>query len=57
MLGYDNARYEREKTLKRLDIDFIDLYMLHWPRSDHGRPDFDDWKRLDIESWKALEEM
>jgi diketogulonate reductase-like aldo/keto reductase len=57
LLGYDNARSELEKTLKRLDTDYLDMYLLHWPRSDYGQPDFDDWKRLDIESWKALEEM
>ena len=57
LLGYDNARSELEKTLKRLDTDYLDMYLLHWPRSDYGHPDFDDWKRLDVESWKALEEM
>lgn len=57
MLGYHTAKSELENTLKRLGTDYIDLYLLHWPRSDYGRPDFDDWKRLDIESWKALEEL
>ena len=57
MLGYENAKSELEKTLKRLDTDYVDLYLLHWPRADYGNPDFEDWKRLDIESWKALEEM
>ena len=54
MLGYDNAKSELEKSLKRLDIDYIDMYLLHWPRSDYGHPDFNDWKNLDIESWQAL---
>lgn len=57
MLGYETAKSELEKTLKRLDTDYIDLYLLHWPRADYGHPDFEDWKRLDIESWRALEEM
>lgn len=57
MLGYHTAKSELENTLKCLGTDYIDLYLLHWPRSDYGRPDFDDWKRLDIESWKALEEL
>ena len=57
MLGYDRAKTELEQTLRRLGTDYLDLYLLHWPRSDYGRPDFDDWKRLDIESWKALEEL
>ncbi len=57
MLGYDNAKSELDNTLKRLGTDYIDLYLLHWPRADYGKPDFDEWKRLDIESWKALEEL
>lgn len=57
MLGYESAKSELENTLKRLSTDYIDLYLLHWPRADYGTPDFDDWKRLDIESWKALEEL
>lgn len=57
MLGYDNAKSELENTLKRLGTDYIDLYLLHWPRPDYGKPDFDEWKHLDIESWKALEEL
>ncbi|MDO5545971.1 MAG: aldo/keto reductase [Eubacteriales bacterium] len=56
-LGYDTAKSELEQTLRRLDTDYIDLYLLHWPRPNYGRADFEDWKRLDAESWKALEEM
>ena len=56
-LGYENAKSELAHTLKRLDTDYIDLYLLHWPRSDYGKPEFNEWKHLDIESWKALEEM
>ena len=57
MLGYSTAKSELENTLNRLGTDYIDLYLLYWPRPDYGTPDFNDWKRLDIESWKALEEL
>ena len=57
MLGYGSAKSELENTLKRLGTDYLDLYLLHWPRANYGHPDFDHWKRLDIESWKALEEL
>ncbi len=55
--GYDNARSEFEKTLKPLDTDYLDLYLLHWPGADYGMPGFEYWKRLDVEGWKALEDL
>ncbi len=57
LLGYDSAKAEFEKTLKRLGTDYLDLYLLHWPRADYGKVGFEDWKELDAESWRALEEL
>ncbi|MCR5025055.1 MAG: aldo/keto reductase [Lachnospiraceae bacterium] len=56
-LGYDNTKREFEESLKKLKTDYLDLYLIHWPRSDYGREDFDDWKDLDRESWRAMEEL
>jgi diketogulonate reductase-like aldo/keto reductase len=44
--GYDEAMKAFDKSLKRLDMDYVDLYLLHWPVPE---------KRL--ESWKALVEI
>ncbi len=57
LLGYESAKAEFEKTLKRLGTDYLDLYLLHWPRADYGKVGFEDWKELDAESWRALEEL
>lgn len=56
-LGYDSARSELEKTLKKLKTDYLDLYLIHWPRADYGTEGFDAWEYQDKETWRALEEM
>ena len=53
-LGYEAAMEEFETSLKKLGTDYLDLYLIHWPRP------FDlnaEWKDLDVETWKALEEL
>ena len=42
--GYENAKKGIENSLKELDTDYIDLYLLHQPYGDY------------LGSWKALEE-
>jgi diketogulonate reductase-like aldo/keto reductase len=43
--GYDEVRRNLRESLKRLGTDYLDLYLLHWPR-----PEVDEY----VESFQAL---
>lgn len=43
-----------QETLKALGTDYLDLYLIHWPRPDLERA---DWKDLDVKVWCCLEEL
>lgn len=53
-MGYKNAKEAFERSLQRLKTDYLDLYLIHWPKPS---PDCENWKKLDIETWKALEKL
>jgi diketogulonate reductase-like aldo/keto reductase len=52
---YDKARSSFETTMAALDMDYVDLYLIHapWPWSEHGA----DYSAGNIESWRAMEEI
>lgn len=53
-MGYENAREAFRRTLENLDTDYLDLYLIHWPLPEPG---YENWKELDKETWRALEEL
>lgn len=53
-LGYERTKKSLEESMERLQTDYLDLFLLHWPKPD---PDCGNWKELDRESWKVLEEF
>ncbi len=52
-MGYEEAKKSFEESLEKLDMDYVDLLLIHWPRPDEET----DWKKLDVETWRAFEEI
>lgn len=45
-LSYAETRVAYEDSLKKMGLDYLDLYLIHWPGKDKY-----------VESWKALEDL
>jgi diketogulonate reductase-like aldo/keto reductase len=52
--GYEATKNAFELTMKKLDLDYLDLYLIHWPNPVMFR---DNWKEANAGSWKAFEEF
>lgn len=52
--GYGQTLKAFETSLGKLGMDYVDLYLIHWPRIKRAP---EDWARLNRESWKAMEEL
>ena len=44
-MGYEQTKAAFEKSMHRLQLDYFDMYMIHWPFGDY------------MGSWKAMEEF
>ena len=52
--GYENTMKAFEQTMKNLDIDYLDLYLIHWPNPIKYR---NEWQSANAGTWKAFEEL
>lgn len=51
---YDKIISSCKETIKNLNCDYLDLYLVHWPASNAL---YDNWKQINSEVWKAMEDL
>ena len=53
---YEDAVNGLEESLHKLGLDYIDLYLIHWPNPVTHREN-EAWKERNREVWRAMEDM
>ena len=51
----DLAKASIDESLERLGVDYLDLFLIHWPNPKALREN-DAWKAGNAGAWKAMEE-
>lgn len=52
--GYEKTLAAFDASMERLGLDYVDLYLIHWPANATWH---EDWKELNLDTWRALEEI
>lgn len=53
--GYEKTLRAFEESMEKLKLDYLDLYLIHWPANAKWHPD--DWRKLNADTWRALEKL
>ncbi|GAB5054538.1 MULTISPECIES: aldo/keto reductase [Pediococcus] len=51
--GYENTKKAIDKSLNNLGLDYLDLFLIHWPNPIAYR---DSWEKTNADTWRAMEE-
>lgn len=52
--GYDKTMKAFDESMKKLKLDYLDLYLIHWPAVERWH---NDWREINHSTWRAFEEL
>lgn len=52
--GYEKTLEAFETTMEKLQLDYLDLYLIHWPAIEKQ---FENWREINGDTWRALEKL
>lgn len=52
--GYDQTISAVNESLRKLGTDYLDLFLIHWPRPILFK---DDWEAQNAQTWRAMEDL
>lgn len=52
--GYEEVQTACRNSLKKLKMNYLDMYLIHWPASPRLHP---DWERINAETWRGMEKL
>lgn len=53
-LGYEQTKTAFQNSLEKLQMDYIDLYLIHWPANERN---YRNWQQTNSDTWRAMEEL
>lgn len=53
--GYEETKAAFQASLERLGLDYLDLYLIHWPANE--KQFGDRAAQINADSWRAMEEL
>lgn len=53
-LGYEQTILALKESLRKLDMEYVDLYLIHWPAN---AVNYKNWQETNAETWRAMEDL
>ncbi|MFD2594981.1 aldo/keto reductase [Sphingobacterium griseoflavum] len=53
-LGYAQTKQAFDRSLKKLGLQYVDIYLIHWPANAKN---YSNWRQANADAWRAMEEL